>query len=496
MYSNKKNNNTRRTDNEKKQKKSVGFHLDMLKNRFIQMFSGSSKKEVNRRTTKKIYDIVPDEKSKLARKRERYQRPLQRRVSEVSKRKEPSILNVWFKKTALIIGKVKISRLGLTCTVFVLLALASGSFALASSFKDNRQIVASGAMMVQEESSTAQEKKVILTYDNKKTEILTKSTTVSEVLKENNITLSKTDKITPALDDTVIDNMQIDVVNEFPVKIIFKGEQEQTINMTKGTVATALKEAGINYDDDDRIIPEPYTKLYNGIEIKCDKIEIKKITEEQEIEYETETGETSTVATGMYAITQKGRNGKKECTIAITYINGIEDRREILEENIIKEPVTKIVLNGTGKRKSNSTDENSDGDSDGDDYDDIKITNPGEQVTNPSIPAGPGSYVKKQVAHVTAYTHTGSTTATGTWPRSTRTRENPGSCAVVPSTFPYGTLFYVPGYGYCIAEDTGGFRHDPDRKYQIDLFMNTKDECRKWGRRRSWEVYVLRIGYP
>jgi uncharacterized protein YabE (DUF348 family)/3D (Asp-Asp-Asp) domain-containing protein len=500
LYSNKKNNNIRRADTNKKKSKSIGSHLDAIRNKFISLFSAGSKKEINRRTTKKIYDIIPENRSELSRKRDRYQKPVQRRGSQGNNKKKSNLLSTWFKKNAFIIGKVKISRLGLTCTLCILLALASGSFALASSLKENRQAMASNTdMMIESEGEI---KTLFLTYDNKKTEINTKSTSINEVLKENNIVLGENDRVEPALDSAVIPNMHIDVINEFPVKVIFKGTEEKTIKMTKGTVATALKEAGIKYDDDDRITPEPYTKLYNGIEIRCDKVEIKKITEEQVIKFEKKEEKNKTIEIGLWDIKQKGKNGKKQVTTSIIYINDVEDSREIIEETITKKPITQIKLIGTAKKsvkKDTSTDkDDNDKDNDKDDgkYDKVTVKNPKEQATNPSVPASPGSYVKKQVCYVTAYTHTGRTPATGTWPRSTRTLENPGSCAVVPSTFPYGTLFYVPGYGYCLAEDTGGFRKDPNRKYQIDLFMNTKDECMKWGRKRSWEVFVLRIGYP
>jgi hypothetical protein len=34
---------------------------------------------------------------------------------------------------------------------------------------------------------------------------------------------------------------------------------------------------------------------------------------------------------------------------------------------------------------------------------------------------------------------------------------------------------YIPGYGYCTAQDTGAFRHEEGgAKNQIDVFLNTE----------------------
>jgi len=45
---------------------------------------------------------------------------------------------------------------------------------------------------------------------------------------------------------------------------------------------------------------------------------------------------------------------------------------------------------------------------------------------------------------------------------------------------------WIEGYGYGIAQDTGGLI----KGKRIDLFMDTVGECRRWGRRKV-EVYVL-----
>lgn len=47
---------------------------------------------------------------------------------------------------------------------------------------------------------------------------------------------------------------------------------------------------------------------------------------------------------------------------------------------------------------------------------------------------------------------------------------------------PYGTRLYIEGYGWGVAEDTGGaIRRRGDL---IDLFFQTHDEAYKWGRRK------------
>ncbi|KUK11493.1 MAG: M23B-like peptidase [Clostridia bacterium 41_269] len=54
-----------------------------------------------------------------------------------------------------------------------------------------------------------------------------------------------------------------------------------------------------------------------------------------------------------------------------------------------------------------------------------------------------------------------------------------GVVAVDPSVIPFGTRMYIPGYGYGIALDTGG----AIKGERIDLFFDTVEEAKQWGRR-------------
>jgi len=60
------------------------------------------------------------------------------------------------------------------------------------------------------------------------------------------------------------------------------------------------------------------------------------------------------------------------------------------------------------------------------------------------------------------------------------TRAHHGTIAADTSVFPYGTIMYVPGYGFGRVEDTGSAL----KGNHIDLFFRHHSQAVKWGRRR------------
>ncbi|MCF0156519.1 MAG: peptidoglycan-binding protein [Veillonella sp.] len=62
-----------------------------------------------------------------------------------------------------------------------------------------------------------------------------------------------------------------------------------------------------------------------------------------------------------------------------------------------------------------------------------------------------------------------------------------GFVSVDPKVIPLGTEVFVEGYGYAIADDTGG----AIRGHRIDVAMDSHYEAIQWGR-RSVRVYILK----
>ncbi|RDY28394.1 DUF348 domain-containing protein [Romboutsia weinsteinii] len=223
--------------------------------------------------------------------------------------------------------------------------------------------------------------------------------------------------------------------------LIVKGE-EIKVHSFKNSIKEVLLENNIEYDDDDEISPSVDTKLEDYMTIKVVDVNVKQLTEYEDIEYETKIIEDNNLEKGKTKIEQDGENGKKELSYKLTYHDGELVDKALVSEAISKDVVDKVVKKGIKEE--------------------VIVASRGE-----SSRSGNGM---KVVA--TAYAGDG-ITSTGTVPKW-------GTIAVDPSVIPYGTKVYIPQFGMTfVAEDCGG----AIKGNKIDIFMGSESEAYSWGRR-------------
>ena len=290
------------------------------------------------------------------------------------------------------------------------------------------------------------EKDVTIEYDGKTLEVSTFSRTVKDVLREENIILSAEDVTVPEADSSLSDGMKIIVKRAFPVKVICDG-QEKVLRTQPDTVENLLTKAKVTLKEKDKVEPEKNQYIYSSTDIIVTRVEEKTLIEIKDIPYETVSRKDYDLLVGEKKVVQKGKIGKEKIVTKLVLENGeVVSKQEIRE--VLESPKPEIVLTGA-----------------------LMVASRGGTEF---------SYTQKMKMLASAYTHTGNKTATNTQPRR-------GVVAVDPNVIPLGTRLYVEGYGYARAEDTGG----AIKGNKIDLFMDTKDEIKKFGRR--WvTVYVLK----
>ena len=290
----------------------------------------------------------------------------------------------------------------------------------------------------------------------------------ADVLTEAGIHLDDVDIFVTAPGDGV---SEITVHRGMAVVIDYLGEQMDVISYGE-TVAELLDRLDLTVSPEAEVSVPMDTPVADGMEFQVSITVMSEDTYTVDIPYETVYQETNLLKAGTEVVLTKGANGQKLCTAEVTYINGKESIRNVLTEEVTKEPVAHVIAVGTG---------------------DGTVKN-GKPIIGDGVIIAPNGDVLtfSNVAKfsATAYTHTdpGCTTIT-----ATGTKVHIGTVAVDPTVIPYGTRMFIVSkdgryiYGVSTAEDCGS----SIKNMKVDLYFPTYDECIQFGVR---DVYIYFLG--
>lgn len=261
------------------------------------------------------------------------------------------------------------------------------------------------------------EKQVEIIIDGNSQTVSTFAGTVGQVLEENKIELYPCDAIDAEAESTLGRNQIINITRAFQVQVTADGITRQIISVPL-TVEEAISRSGIKLGEED-IVSLPLGHLIEkGEAVKVSRIETKYISEELAIEPSLERRADNSLEQGITKTLSKGKAGLREDTYMVSYEDGVEFSRELVESVIVKKPQQKIIAYGT--------------------------------ISLASREGRSFKFKEAKTVKATAYTQTGnSRTAGGTIPRV-------GVIAVDPRVIPLHSEVYVEGYGFAKAEDTGG----------------------------------------
>ncbi|MGI6169602.1 MAG: ubiquitin-like domain-containing protein [Christensenellales bacterium] len=346
--------------------------------------------------------------------------------------------------------------------------------------------------------------KNVVIYDGANTiEMRTATATVEELLEKSGIVLGEDDLLSVMPDAPVSDQMSIVIRRADMIRIVSGGETH-LVSLAAGTVADALEKAGIELAEKDMVSPGLHTDLDEVDEIVHTMVTTEYLTSTAQIAFKSDEKEDSSLLKGKTRV-EEGQQGEKSIKTKVVYYDGREVSREVVEERVVKEPVSQVTYIGTkeppvvkvaagksgGSAKGGSSTGGGTAGGTGASAPEVGTINPnlvqfpGDTRTNQTPPSSDQIAKVFTATKITAYYDVRNVglTASG----------NPirwGSVAVNPSIIPYGTRMYIEGYGYAVAHDTGGFaKNNP---YMIDVFAGTLSNCVMWGMRTNLKVYILK----
>ncbi|MCD8077711.1 MAG: G5 domain-containing protein [Lachnospiraceae bacterium] len=121
------------------------------------------------------------------------------------------------------------------------------------------------------------------------------------------------------------------------------------------TVEELLSEQNLSLGENDQISLAGSTTVEEGMEISISRANKTRITEEEELDYETVYENSSSLYTGKTSVKQEGEKGLKQYVYELTYVDGELVDKTLISEEVVKEPVDEIILKGTKKKSSSSS---------------------------------------------------------------------------------------------------------------------------------------------
>lgn len=233
----------------------------------------------------------------------------------------------------------------------------------------------------------------------------------------------------------------LSVREKFPIQLKVDGKITEVLSGV-GTVQSILREHQVELGEQDLVKPGLHQAITQSGSIQVTRVTSAVEEETVVLRFQTEEQDNEDLPYGEQKIVQKGKDGKRWQKVRITYYDGKEQTREILEQKVLKQPVTQIVDVGTARMI--------------DGY----------------------RYTEEYIMEATAYP-SGDITALGFIGYE-------GVVAVDPDVIPLGSRVYIPGYGEGYAADTGAAIEG----YRIDLCMASHQRIDEFGR-QDVTVYLL-----
>ena len=206
---------------------------------------------------------------------------------------------------------------------------------------------------------TESEDHFVTFYDEgEKLIVKTNAVTVREALERADILLDETDLVDPGLDTVIdMDNFFINIHRSHPA-VIKDGSVSKYIMTASFDGATVAREAGFTLYDGDEATMVPNASFLEAGTANVYQISRnggRSITVETEIDFPTTEVKDYNLAVGSREVRELGELGLKRAVYEVLYIDGVEASRTLISEEVVREPVARVVAVGAKRAASGAS---------------------------------------------------------------------------------------------------------------------------------------------
>jgi uncharacterized protein YabE (DUF348 family) len=265
---------------------------------------------------------------------------------------------------------------------------------------------------------------ITLILDDEPQTILSTAATLGQALWQAGIILRAADRLNPSASAPLVEGLQATLTRSRPVTIEYL-ERSVTLRTAAATVGDALTEARLAPQGLDYTLPSPESPIPASGFIRLVRVTEQVTIEQEPLPFGNEVQYVDNLELDQQKLLSAGEYGLKARRIRVRFEDGMEVARAIESEWVALEPKPAVTGYGT-------------------------------QIVQRTLdtPDGAITYYRALSFWVTSYAPKfvgGSTrTASGKTVRK-------GLVGVDRNYIPFGTMMYIPGYGYAEAADTGAY---------------------------------------
>ncbi len=150
-----------------------------------------------------------------------------------------------------------------------------------------------------------------------------------------------------------LDGMELTITTPKEIVLVSDG-QERVVTTTAATAGDLLAEQGIALSQTDRTSLYLHQGLLNRMRLQVFRVQVSENAVATAIPHErVETADPGALE-GDETVTQKGVDGEQVDTVRVTVVDGVETARETLSTSVTRQQVPELVTVGTKPRPANS----------------------------------------------------------------------------------------------------------------------------------------------
>ena len=171
--------------------------------------------------------------------------------------------------------------------------------------------------------------------------------TVQQFLNEQKIVLSEYDQVLPEKNDKLFSQSRVIILRAKKVSVKEGGKNFQFYTFRKTVEQAIWENKDVEFGEDDVTVPARDAFIRDGDKVAITHVLIKEEVKKLDIDFKTVSNEDDSLGWRIKKITQKGEKGVREVKYRVVYNDGKEISRKTLESDVIKDPISEVVTQGT-----------------------------------------------------------------------------------------------------------------------------------------------------